>query len=268
MSDDDLLGDEPGDGRRNLPRASDGPGEGGPRPGATGNDGVPAGDDDSLAGDGAPDGDSAPADDGGAPDGDEGDGRQDALAVVDHAFFQLRRIWAKPHLAKQLSEQEGGKRVHLSNLMVINALAHLRSETSGEVSVGAVAERLDVDPSTASRLVALAIEAGFVARWVSPADARRAHLELTDAGERVAAVARQFRRRYYERLMADWEPAERAEFARLLRRFTDAAVAYPVSASRAAEIFAAARDAGRARPDRPADSADSTGSTDADTAPP
>lgn len=182
----------------------------------------------------------------------------DSLAMVDQAFFQLRRMWAKPHMARQLSGQAGGKRIQLSNLMVISAVSKLRpdpgpapagpgeepaGEPGTEVTVGAVAERLDVDPSTASRLVTHAIEAGFVARRPSPVDARRAILELTAPGERVLEAMNRFRRHYVQRLMADWTDAERAEFARLLHRFTDAAMATPFGFPGAEKIFEDARSA-------------------------
>jgi DNA-binding MarR family transcriptional regulator len=99
--------------------------------------------------------------------------------------------------------------------------------TPADVTVGAVAERLGIDPSTASRLVGHAIDAGFIARRPSPRDARRANLQLTDAGRRLKAVADQFRRAYLAEVLAGWTDAERAEFARLLTRFTDAAVRTP-----------------------------------------
>jgi DNA-binding MarR family transcriptional regulator len=200
----------------------------------------------------------------------------DSLAVVDQAFFQLRRMWAKPHMARLLSGQAGGKRIQLSNLMVISAVSRLNEDpgrapegpgdrpyaidgpdakpggdTGGEpgveVTVGAVAERLDVDPSTASRLVAHAIEAGLVARRPAPGGPPPAILELTAAGERVLEAMNMFRRHYLQRLMADWTDAERAEFAGLLRRFTDAALATPPVFAGAEKIFEAARSAPASR---------------------
>lgn len=172
----------------------------------------------------------------------------DTLATVDQAFFQLRRMWAKPQLARQLSGQEGGRRLQLSNLMVISAVSHLQAESAGEVTVGAVADRLDVDPSTASRLVGHAIEAGLVARLPSPVDARRASLELTPAGQRVRETATRYRRHYIARLMADWTDHEQADFARLLRKFTDAAVATPFGFGGAEKIFEAAHSAREGEP--------------------
>ncbi|QFG21958.1 MarR family winged helix-turn-helix transcriptional regulator [Actinomadura sp. WMMB 499] len=153
------------------------------------------------------------------------------LTEIAGALFHLRRIWAKPDLMKRVRAQTAagpdGRPLQLSNLMVVNAVAalHTASEDDGgpEITVGAVAERLEVDPSTASRLVGHAIDAGLVSRRPSPVDARRANLGLTDAGVRVKQVADRFRRTYYDELMSGWTEAERADFARLLTRFADAA---------------------------------------------
>ncbi|MFD0902813.1 MarR family winged helix-turn-helix transcriptional regulator [Actinomadura sediminis] len=159
----------------------------------------------------------------------------ETLAEIATALFHLRRVWAKPDLMKRVRAQTAagpdGRPLQLSNLMVVNAVAALldaagHDDGDGpEITVGAVAERLEVDPSTASRLVGHAIDAGLVSRRPSPVDARRANLRLTDAGTRVKQVADRFRRTYFEELMAGWTNRERAEFARLLTRFADAAAA-------------------------------------------
>jgi DNA-binding MarR family transcriptional regulator len=111
------------------------------------------------------------------------------------------------------------------------------AEVSCEITVGAVADRLEIDPSTASRLVGHAIDAGLVSRRPSPVDARRANLGLTDAGRRVKQVADRYRRAYYHGLMNDWTEAERAEFARLLTRFADAAARDPMDPDGIDKIF-------------------------------
>jgi DNA-binding MarR family transcriptional regulator len=160
-----------------------------------------------------------------------------SVAEIEHAAFQLRRLWAKPQLLQRLRECEG-RSIQLSNLMVIHAVAR----HGDDVTVGAVAEYLDIDPSTASRLVGHAIDAGFVSRHASPVDARRAQLQLTDAGRRVKERTDEFRRRFIATLVADWTDDERAIFARLLRRFSDAAANFPFDPSRAAEILRAARE--------------------------
>jgi DNA-binding MarR family transcriptional regulator len=175
------------------------------------------------------------------------------LAQIETALFHIRRVWAKPEIMRKLREQgPSGRPVQTSSLLVVHAVAQLCSPFAapsphpepaagaGDVTVGAVAERLEIDPSTASRLVGHAIDAGFVARRPSPNDARRANLQLTDAGKRLKAVADRFRRAYLAELLADWTDEERSEFARLLTRFTEAAARAPMDPAAIEKIFAAA----------------------------
>jgi DNA-binding MarR family transcriptional regulator len=167
---------------------------------------------------------------------DVDDARNDidaSVAEIEYATFQLRRFWARPQLLQHLRERCEGRSIQLSNLMVIHAVVH----QGDDVTVGAVADYLDIDPSTASRLVGHAIDAGLVSRSASPVDARRAQLQLTDAGRRVKELTDEFRRQFIAELVADWTDDERATFARLLRRFSDAAANFPLDAS---EIFRAA----------------------------
>lgn len=175
------------------------------------------------------------------------------LADISVALLQLRRAWAKPDLMKRIRAQTptetGGRPLQISNLMVVNAVAALTAagepggadEPSCEVTVGAVAERLEIDPSTASRLVGHAIDAGLLSRRPSPLDARRANLGLTEAGRRVKQVADRFRRAYFDELMSGWSARERTEFARLLTRFVDAAGRAPRYADGIDKIFEEAR---------------------------
>ena len=172
-----------------------------------------------------------------------------ALTDIGAAMFHLRRVWAKPDLMKRIRAQTSagpdGRPLQLSNLMVVNAISALtaaagRPECAGrprEVTVGAVAERLEIDPSTASRLVGHAIDAGLVSRRPSPVDARRANLGLTEAGARVKRVADRFRRAYLDALMAGWSEEERIAFAQLLTRFVEAAARAPEYADGIGRIF-------------------------------
>jgi DNA-binding MarR family transcriptional regulator len=161
------------------------------------------------------------------------------------ALFHVRRVWGKPDLMKRIRAQTssgpGGQPLQVSNLMVVHAVAALTAacaaEAAGEVTVGAVAERLEIDPSTASRLVGHAIDAGLISRRPSPNDARRANLGLTDAGRRVKRVAERYRRAYIAELMSGWTADERADFARLFTRFADAAAQAPMELDGVDKIF-------------------------------
>jgi DNA-binding MarR family transcriptional regulator len=91
----------------------------------------------------------------------------------------------------------------------------------GPSSVSDLATAIGVDQPRASRLVQAAVDAGYVRREVDPADARRSILVITEAGRATLSAAIDHRRTAIERALADFTPAERAEFARLLTRFAE-----------------------------------------------
>lgn len=116
-----------------------------------------------------------------------------------------------------------GRSVELSRILAVQAVEAGLEEPGGEVTVGAVAERLEIDQSTASRLVAEAIRDGYLSRAASEADGRRIRLELTEAGRKLAEDARRYQRSVFEDLTRDWSERDREEFARLLVKFADSA---------------------------------------------
>lgn len=92
----------------------------------------------------------------------------------------------------------------------------------GPRTVSELAEATGVDQPRASRLVADAADRGLVRRGVDPADARRALIELTDAGRAFLTEAHSTRRSAVETALAEFTPDETARFAELLDRFVAA----------------------------------------------
>ncbi len=89
----------------------------------------------------------------------------------------------------------------------------------GEATVTDIATTLGVDQPRASRLVARAVTDGLLERRADQADARRVLLHLTRKAQAALERAHTARQAVFARATADWEDAERAEFARLLTRF-------------------------------------------------
>lgn len=150
--------------------------------------------------------------------------RADALPVLTEAgqaLFRLGRIFGKQPMSQILTER-GGRSGELSRVLVVQAIEAGPDVPGRETTVGLVAERLGVDPSTASRLVAETIQAGYLSRVTSRADARRVQLALTDAGRALSEDARRYQRAVFEHVTREWSDWERHEFARLLSRFVDA----------------------------------------------
>lgn len=142
----------------------------------------------------------------------------ESFLVLDDALIRLRRLWAMPATAGSASERDTS--VQMSTVLVVDAIDRLGPDV--EVSLAAVAERLDVAPSTASRLVDRAVTARMVRRRISAGDPRRAALTLTAQGQALLAESGAFRRALLDRLMDGWTAAEATTFAGLLDRFATA----------------------------------------------
>lgn len=150
------------------------------------------------------------------------------LRIIDSALLRMRRLWLSPASHAQMERDVGGG-IPLSVVLVVDAVhrgppddAHPAGRAPAEVTVADVATRLQVNPSTASRLVEGAYGAGYVERRRSAVDARRSVLHLTPAGRDLLTRAGDFRRSHLERLLADFSPDQRRAFAALLDRFADA----------------------------------------------
>ena len=149
--------------------------------------------------------------------------RAEDLAALDETLVRLRRLWtaSRGHVVDDL-----GRRVEMSSVLVVEACA--RAEAAGaESAVGDVAAFLDVEPSTASRLVDRAARAGLVRRTASHVDARRSALVLTDDGRALRASAVDVRLEWLGGVVHDWSAEEVRELARVLGRFADAVSAAP-----------------------------------------
>ncbi|MCX5481147.1 MarR family transcriptional regulator [Kaistia geumhonensis] len=145
--------------------------------------------------------------------------RDGAVARIDVALGRLRRSMIRRGLGRRVLD-ELGLAIEPALVEVVDVIDEAgRGEADG-VSVATVAERLVVDPSQASRLVAEAVRAGFVERLASQADGRRSLLELTDSGRELIAATRKAKRRLLRGQMDDWSDADVAAFADLLARFS------------------------------------------------
>lgn len=156
--------------------------------------------------------------------GDESDAEATLDAAGQALFWLGRSIGRQP--PRQLLAGSTGAAAELGHILAVQAVEAAGAARPGdEVTVGTVAARLDLDPSTASRLVAAALRAGYLTRAAAPGDARRAALALSDQGRELAASARRHQRAVFEEATRDWSATERRDFARHFVRFAAAIVA-------------------------------------------
>lgn len=102
-----------------------------------------------------------------------------------------------------------------------NLIINLVDEADGGMTVGAVADQLNVDPSVASRMVADCIDSGYLERTASQGDGRRTVLSLTTDGIQLRDTFGRLQRESFERITVDWPEADQVAFARLLIRYAD-----------------------------------------------
>jgi DNA-binding MarR family transcriptional regulator len=120
-------------------------------------------------------------------------------------------------MLRALSQQLGIESDY-GTIAVVDVI-HDPPHDGGDVSVGLVAERLGLDASRASRLIAGAVSAGLVRRRASEEDGRRSHLTLTDLGQRVLEVEQDVRRQHVAARLDGWSAGDRRAFAELMARF-------------------------------------------------
>jgi DNA-binding MarR family transcriptional regulator len=131
------------------------------------------------------------------------------LDEVGAAFSRLRRR------TTQVGADPAPSRKDLSR----NLLLNLVDEGPGEMTVGAVAEQLGIDPSVASRSVSDCIAEGLLERRASQLDGRRTVLSITAKGDALRMRFRRQQRSAFVHITRDWSDDDRLTFARLLVRY-------------------------------------------------
>ncbi|MCZ3387620.1 MAG: MarR family transcriptional regulator [Actinomycetia bacterium] len=102
---------------------------------------------------------------------------------------------------------------------VVALLAHLT--TVGPLRAGDLAEHACLDASTVSRHLRSLETDGYLVRTPDPEDGRATLLQVTKAGERVVADARQQRLAMLSNAVTDWSEEDIATLTRLTRRLAE-----------------------------------------------
>ncbi|MFE0186665.1 MarR family winged helix-turn-helix transcriptional regulator [Streptomyces sp. NPDC058989] len=146
------------------------------------------------------------------------------LDAVGPAFGRLRR-------SSLLEVEDPISQKDLSRTLVLRVVLEAEQDATegesdgqpdaGEITVGAVAQHLGVDPSVASRMVSDCISAGYLVRAASQRDGRRTVLHLSAEGRELMARFARHQRSAFESITADWTEQERLDFARLMLKYVD-----------------------------------------------
>ncbi|WP_129290330.1 MarR family winged helix-turn-helix transcriptional regulator [Streptomyces sp. N1] len=147
-------------------------------------------------------------------------GRNDGtvLTAIEAAMIRIRRRQSRRSLARPVMKGLADP-IDLNTLAVVDAVDEGGGQSGRDVTVGFIADRLAIDPSRASRIVADAVRSGFIRRVASQEDGRRSCLELTPTGEEAVSAAHRTRQDFYGKVLGEWDEGEQREFARLLTKF-------------------------------------------------
>src|ERR1700737_1642417 len=116
---------------------------------------------------------------------------EDLKASEMENFLRIGRVMTRMRLMTgrrmigRLAIQNVSPGLELSHLDVLDAVR--RAEVAGEVTVGAIADIMRIDPPRAGRIVAEMASRGVLRRKASQADARRIVVVLTALGQRLVA---------------------------------------------------------------------------------
>lgn len=147
----------------------------------------------------------------------------EALLRIDAVAQNWRRQIHKRELGHRALKALGLD-IDLPQLDVLFAIAgpNFLSEANGddETMVSTIAERLLIDPSRASRLVAEMVNLGYARRVASQRDARRSILELTPAGEAVVDAVHRYKWLLLGEFFSGWSKADIDAFVPLLERYS------------------------------------------------
>lgn len=127
------------------------------------------------------------------------------------------RLMTGRRMIGRLAIQNVSPGLELSHLDVLDAVR--RADVAGEVTVGAIADVMRIDPSRASRIVAEMVSRGVLRRKASQADARRIVVVLTALGQRLVAEIQAQKLSLIKGIVADWSPDDIEAFSRLFDQF-------------------------------------------------
>ena len=147
-----------------------------------------------------------------------------ALLALDGDQFHYARRVMKGDVPQTLM-RELNARLENTHFQALTSILRIASgygrPQAQEVTVGLLAEEMNLDPSRASRIAADLVERGLVARAVSQEDGRRSVLVTTEAAR---ILLDGFLRAKWQRTMnlfATWSEDDIVTFADLFGRFVD-----------------------------------------------
>jgi DNA-binding MarR family transcriptional regulator len=136
------------------------------------------------------------------------------IAYIADVMARLRLLVGRRVISRTAID-DVAPALEISHLDVLDAMRRIE----GEVTVGAIAEAMRLDPSRGSRLVAELVAQGILRRDASQADGRRSIVVRTELGDRLMADIHATKRRLLASMLDDWSDDELKAFSVLFEKF-------------------------------------------------
>lgn len=147
-----------------------------------------------------------------------------SLLALDSAFFKWKSMVVKGDFPTRLIK-ELEVDLDLTQLRYLTAIIRIQDgvgrPTGEPVTIGLVAEELNVDPSRASRLAGDLIRQGYLRREAAQDDGRKSILVLTEHAKDIFAQFRNLRWSRFLSIMDNWDEKEIATFSHLFSKFLE-----------------------------------------------
>ncbi len=142
--------------------------------------------------------------------------KEAAVAAIEAAMDAVAHAMTRVRVHEQLAARAG---VHLDRAGA--ALLRQLAVCQGDLRLRDVADRLAVDAPVVTRKVQQLEREDLIVRAPDQDDRRAFRLRLTRKGDRVLTRLLAARRAHLTEVLEHWSDGDRAEFARLLRKFAD-----------------------------------------------
>lgn len=140
---------------------------------------------------------------------------------LDRALLRMRHTVVRPEITS-VPIPALQRTVDLAKVMACLVIADLQGleDSSGPVTVKDVASALELEHSTASRLLTETEAEGLVIRSTDPTDRRRTLAELTSTGQAVVEQSSAIRTWAIDTMLSEWSSRDLATFTELVERFS------------------------------------------------
>jgi DNA-binding MarR family transcriptional regulator len=136
------------------------------------------------------------------------------IAHISDVMGRMRLMIGRRVISRRVIDNVAPS-LEISHLDVLDVMRRIE----GEVTVGAIADAMRLDPSRGSRLVAELVAQGILRRDASQMDGRRSIVVRTKLGDTLLAEIHATKRRLLASLLEDWPDDELRAFSVLFEKF-------------------------------------------------